>query len=69
MVDQQSRLLTVPEVAEHLHLSRSMVYALIQRGQLKVIKIGNATRVAPTALNAFLRSIEDEAEGRSLARG
>ena len=39
-------VLTVPEIAKHLRLSRNMVYKLIDMGQLHCYRIGTAIRVS-----------------------
>jgi excisionase family DNA binding protein len=41
---------TVAEVQVFLNCSRSTVYALIQSGELKVYKIGRATRITRESL-------------------
>lgn len=50
------RLLDAAEVAERLHVSRSLVYKMIERRQLPAIKIGRCVRVDPRALEAALQS-------------
>ena len=39
------QLLAIPEVAKLLQVSRTMVYALMSKGEIESIKIGNARRV------------------------
>lgn len=36
---------TVPDVARYLKMSRSMIYLLMERGQLPYVKIGRTRRV------------------------
>lgn len=43
-------LLTVPQVAEKLHISKSHAYALAREGILPVIRLGKAIRVPAVAL-------------------
>lgn len=50
------RLLDAAEVAERLHVSRSLVNKMIGRRQLPAIKIGRCVRVDPRALEAALQS-------------
>jgi excisionase family DNA binding protein len=52
----RDRLLSVTEVAELLSVSDATVYALCARGILAHVRILNAIRVAPAALNALLTS-------------
>lgn len=47
----------IDEVAEQLTISRSGVYALIARGQLKARKIGGRTVVLESDLGAFMASL------------
>ena len=47
-------LLTVPEAAEALGVSRSVVYELMDRGDLRNIKIGRSRRVLVTSLEEFI---------------
>ena len=59
-VDAQTddlRLLTVPQVAEMLAISKSHVHALRATGKLKFIKIGRSTRYDPADIKQF---IEDQ---------
>ncbi len=47
-------LLTVPEVATALHVSRSTVYNLVERGELAAVRVSNSIRVARDELRRFL---------------
>jgi excisionase family DNA binding protein len=46
-------LISVSEAAEFLGVSRSMVYVLMEDGQLPYVKIGRARRIPRRALLAF----------------
>ena len=46
-------LLTIAEVCKLLHLSRPMIYTLIDQG-LPVMKFGKAVRFSPTSLQRWL---------------
>ncbi len=46
-------LLTVPEAAKRLSLSRSTVYELIRRGELTAVKVGGARRIPAVALERY----------------
>jgi excisionase family DNA binding protein len=52
--DTGDRLLTVPEVANKLSISKSMAYQMIQRGEIHCVKIGQAVRVRPQDLDDFI---------------
>lgn len=47
-------LLTVPEAAAALSMSRASLYRLLGRGEIRVIKIGGMTRISAAALEAFV---------------
>ena len=48
------KLLTPIEVQQLLHISRSTLYRLIQKGQLPVIRVGGTYRIRMSELNAYL---------------
>jgi len=50
------KLLTVNEVAEVLGCGRTMVYELIDKGQLTRIKVGRLTRIPPSEVDRFVRA-------------
>jgi excisionase family DNA binding protein len=50
------KILTVPEVATYLQMSRSKVYYLIQRKELPHIKIGRNVRIRQSDLEQWLNS-------------
>lgn len=61
---RQSMLLRIPEVAAELGLARSSVYALIQAGELPVVRIGRAVRVPRVVLEAWVeRRIREQCQG------
>lgn len=45
---------TIPEVAKYLKLSRSKVYALVQRGEIPHVRIGRNVRIQEQALQTWL---------------
>ena len=53
-VDQQFMLLSIPQVAARLGLSRTKVYALIATEGLPVVSFGRALRVRPASLDRWL---------------
>ena len=46
---------TVPETAEHLHVSERTVRRLIADGDLPVVRFGGTVRVRPEDREAFVR--------------
>ena len=52
-------LLGVREVAKRLSVSTSTVYALVERGELRHVRVSNAIRIAPADLAQFLRDGSD----------
>jgi len=59
-------LLTVPEVARRLKLSKSKVYLLCQQGKIPTITLGKSVRIPLNELDEWLRQQirEDVATGR-----
>ena len=49
-----ARLLTVREIAKLLAVSTPIVYRLCERGHLACVRVGNAIRIAPSALFDFV---------------
>ncbi len=50
----KSDILTVPEVAKYLKMSKSKLYYLIQSGQIPCIKIGRNVRIKESVLQKWL---------------
>lgn len=50
----QDQLLTLAQVASRLQVSMSTVYRLVDRGELKTIRIGRSYRVRPDDLAAYI---------------
>jgi excisionase family DNA binding protein len=52
-------VLTVPQIALELGISRSLAYDLVARGEIRALRIGQKTvRVRREALEEFLRARE-----------
>jgi excisionase family DNA binding protein len=61
----QQLLLTIPQVAKSLGISRAMVYSLIARRKgLPVIRLGRSVRVSVASLRKWIE--EQEHEQRSV---
>ena len=54
-VHSDLRLLTLPDAAEFLAVSRSALYSLMRTGQVVSVHIGRARRVPLSELEAFVR--------------
>ncbi len=50
-------LLTVPEAASRLGISRSAAYALIGQGRLKVVHLGRSVRVPASVVERFVAEL------------
>jgi excisionase family DNA binding protein len=57
----QSMLMSIPEVARTLRLSRAKVYQLIAVEGLPVVRFGRAVRVCRSSLEQWVREREQEA--------
>ena len=53
----QQPLLKSDEVAKTLHVSRSFAYLLMKRGDLPIVRVGNAVRVRPEDLERYINNI------------
>ena len=51
-------LLTIPETAASLQVSRATVYRLVKDGSLQVVKVRGLTRVRPSAIARYLDALE-----------
>ncbi len=54
---RQTENLKVREVAQILGVGKTLVYALIGKGELGSVKIGNARRVPRAELDAYLARV------------
>lgn len=54
------KLLTIPEVAEILRLSKPSVYRLMASGQLKSVKVGGRTLFKESELERFIDNLGPE---------
>ena len=55
-------LLTVPEAAESLAISRSKVYELIAAGLIRSVRIDGSRRVPVEALQTYVAQLLDQEE-------
>lgn len=51
-----SDLLTVPEAAKFLRISRNLAYELVARRELPCVRLGRVIRVPRTSLDAWIAS-------------
>ncbi len=49
-----------PEAAQLLGLGRSTVYELVQRGELPVVRVGRAVRIAAEDLQAWVAAHRED---------
>lgn len=64
----EERLLKSEEVAEILHVSRSMAYLLMKRGDIPTVHIGSAVRVRSEDLDAYIKSHVTQSPGLLLSK-
>lgn len=55
-----SLLLTLPEAAARLRISRSSLYRLFDRGEIKSVRVGARRLVSLRTLEAYIERLEDE---------
>ena len=56
-------VMTIPEVAEHLKVTRQTVHKLLKDGRLKAFKIGRSTRILRSELDKFIEERMKADEG------
>jgi len=65
---QVDRLLTVPEVCEHLAVSRSRLYQLLSEGRVQARKCGSRTLVPEGELKRFIETLPPARFGKLATR-
>ena len=53
-VSDDTRLMTVPEAAKLLRISRNLAYELVARGEIPAIRLGRVIRVPRSTLEQWL---------------
>ena len=61
----QERLLKMPEVAAQLGLSRTAIYRLIARGELRPVHIGGALRFPTSAIDQWIEKLKGETNAKA----
>lgn len=54
MTESKKKLLTVPELARRLRISRGRTYVLLSRGDIPKIMVGGAIRIDSRDVEAYL---------------
>lgn len=54
-------LITVTDAGRRLGLGRSATYALVQRGEIKSMKVGGSRRIAVADLEEFVQRLREGA--------
>jgi len=52
MVDE---VMTIPEVADHLKVTRQTIHKLMKEGKIKTFKIGRSTRILRSEIERFIQ--------------
>ena len=60
MVDE---VMTIPEVADHLKVTRQTIHKLMKDGKIKAFKIGRSTRILRSELDKFIEERMKADEG------
>lgn len=60
--DEALDLLTVPEVAARLRLSKSTIWRMVYDGTLESVKAGRSRRIPPEAVAEYKQSLRDKAQ-------
>ena len=65
----ETQLLKPAEVADILRISRAMAYAMLKRGTIPKVRIGNVVRVKRSDLEQFLHENEETKSEPSASEG
>ncbi len=57
-MNERPLVVTPEEAAEMLKVGRTKIYALMQRGELRSVRIGKSRRIPRAALEAFVGQLE-----------
>jgi excisionase family DNA binding protein len=63
IIDFNQQCFTINEAAEHLRVSRALLYKHIKQGKLKPFKIGARTLIRGSELDRFVQSAQQAAQG------
>lgn len=58
MLAEKQRLLTIPEVAALLQVSRTTIYKLMGSGGLRSVRVGKVVRFLQEDVDAYLRLLK-----------
>jgi len=58
-MDNENKILTVPEMAELLKISRSKAYELVKDVTFPIIKIGKCIRISKKELESWLHNAKN----------
>ena len=58
-----ANLLTLPEAAQRLRISRSSLYRLMDRQELPSVRVGGRRLISVRMLDAFIARLEEAANG------
>lgn len=61
-------LLTLPEAAQRLRISRSSLYRLMDRQELPSVRVGGRRLISSRMLDAFIARLEETANGQTRAQ-
>ena len=53
--NNELKLFKAAEVAEILNVSRSLVYRLMQTGEIPIVRVNRSVRVRPVDLDGFIK--------------
>ncbi|WP_292593945.1 helix-turn-helix domain-containing protein [Mesotoga sp. UBA5847] len=51
----KDEVITIPEVAEHLKVTRQTIRKLLKDGKIKAFKIGRSTRILRSEIERFIQ--------------
>ena len=61
----EDRLLKLPEVSVRLALSRTAIYQMMARGEIKPVKIGGALRFPASEIDQLIENLKEECHAKA----
>jgi len=62
--EMTDEVMTIPEVAEYLKVTRQTVHRLMKDGKIKAFKIGRSTRIMRSEIERFIQGQIRESNGQ-----
>jgi len=62
--EMTDEVMTIPEVAEYLKVTRQTIHRLMKDGKIKAFKIGRSTRILRSEIERFIQEQMKQSNGQ-----